>query len=132
MRLCGRVFLTKTMPAPKVPLYIWTSVALVALAGIIAGASRAASGPARTSPERSAKQLLITAKQKCNAAMQDTDMLMNLTDAHYGLAYVAAARLLSLSDTDLEALTQINVGDLSATLEAEQQQAQAWLSKSPK
>ena len=120
------------MQALKVPIYIWTSIGLVVLMAVIAGASKAAGGPSRTSPERSAKQLLITAKQKCNAAMQDTDMLMKLTDAHYGLAYLAAARVLSLSDTDLEALTQINVGDLNATLQAEQQQAQAWLSKSQK
>ena len=116
----------------KIPLYVWTSVGLVVLMGVIAGISRGTAGPSRPSSGNKAKQLLMSAKQKCNAAVQDTDMLTKLTDAHYGLAYLAAARLLSLSDNELEALTQINVGDLDATLQAEQAQAQAWLSKTPK
>ncbi len=113
----------------KVPLYIWTSVGLVALVGIVAGIGRAAKGSTSTSPEKGAKQLLTSAKSKANAAVQDMDMVLKLSDAQYGLAYLAAARVLVTSDAALEALTQINVGDLSATLQAEQQQAHAFLTR---
>jgi hypothetical protein len=107
----------------KVPLYAWTSMGVVLLVFIIAGLSKATQVAPRTSPDRVAKQLLEAAAQKLRAAQQDGKPLQQLSDAHFGMAYVNASRMLSTSDAALAGMTGVHVGDLHASLRAQQEAA---------
>jgi len=115
----------------KVPPYIWSSLAVVGLVGLVAGLGKAAQPrSSAVAPTSVAKQLMEVARQKQKAAEQDTDMLYRLADSHAGLSYLNAARMLTQSDRDLEAVTRINPGDLQAALQAMVQQAHEWFARS--
>ena len=96
---------------------------VVLLVVIIAGLSKATQVAPRTSPDKVAKQLLESAQQKLRAAQQDGKPLQKLCDAQFGMAYVNASRMLSTSDTVLTGITGVNVGDLHASLRAQQEDA---------
>ena len=107
----------------NVPLYVWTSLGVVVLVFIVAGLSKAAQVAPRTSPDRVARQLIESAQQKLKAAEQDSKPIQKLTDAHFGMAYINASRMLSTSDAQLTASTGVQVNDLHASLRAHQQDA---------
>ena len=107
----------------KVPLYAWTSAGIVLLVFIIAGLSKATQVAPRTSPDKVAKQLLESAQQKLRAAQQDSKPLQKICDAQFGMAYINASRMLSASDAVLTGISGVHVGDLHASLRAQQEEA---------
>lgn len=107
----------------RIPLYVYSSVGAVVLLFLVAGLSKAAQVAPQTSPDKVAKQLLQSAADKLRAAEQDAKPIQQLCDAHFGMAYVNAARMLSTSDAALATSTGVNVGDLHASLRAHQQDA---------
>lgn len=110
--------------AARVPPLVWVAIATVALVAVVAGLARAASSRATLASPLYTRQLLEAAAEYARKSEQDGASAHRLRDAHYGLAYVNAARALRLSDAELERISGVRVADLVATLRAAQSQAQ--------
>jgi hypothetical protein len=108
-------------PHPKtklasIPYFVWTSIGIVVLTGLIAGVARAATTQPQPSTAKTSQQLIQAAKFKLDAAKQDTAPSQKFSDAVHGLAQLDAARLM-LPDSQLQA--HGNIADLYAMLQTE-------------
>jgi hypothetical protein len=107
--------------ACRVPPAVWVALAVVLTVGVVAGLARA-SAPAATrltgKAAVAAKELVTSAATLSTQAAQDVEPRQRLKDVTTGLAYVAAARFLAPDDV-LQAKTGVKVGELWATLRAQ-------------
>jgi hypothetical protein len=113
-----------TKPRVSIPVFVWIAVGTVALAAVVAGLSRAAGAQTTLASPVYVKQVLEAAAEYARKAEQDGIAAHRLRDAHYGLAYINAARALRLSDAELERISTVRVADLQAKLRAVQAEAE--------
>jgi hypothetical protein len=102
----------------QVPSPVWVAIAVVALVAVVSGLARAAGSRATLASPLYVRQLLEAAAEYARKSEQDGTAAHRLRDAHYGLAYVNAARATRLSDAELERLSGVRIADLVATLRA--------------
>lgn len=102
----------------QVPSPVWVAIAVVALVAVVSGLARAAGSRTTPASPMYVRQLLEAAVEYARKSEQDGASAHRLRDAHYGLAYVNAARALRLSDAELERLSGVRIADLVAKLRA--------------
>ena len=100
----------------------WIGAGVLAMVGLVAGIANSSGGTQR-SMDGVASQLVKSARDRLDAAKQDTAPLQRLADAQYGGTLLQCARMLVSPDSRLETLTQLNIADLSGWLQAEQEAA---------
>lgn len=112
--------------AAAVPAPVWAAVAAVAVAALVLVLGRLAGpGAAVANPLAKARDMAVHARERLSMASQDAKPLQRLTDAQFGLAFVAAARMLTASDDVLSAAAGLSVPDVYDRLRAEQAAAYA-------
>jgi len=120
---------------PKVNSFVWVCIATVVTVALVAGLAKAASpstSKLNGASAAGAKQLLESAKRFSMRAEQNKSPLEKLSNAHFGLAYISAARVLSTSDKELEDASGVRVNELHATLRLQQKTASDALGLSSK
>lgn len=107
----------------KPPVILWVAVCVVLVVAVTAGLARAARpSSSALSPAglRALRQLVDSAERMSKQAAQDADPMQQLCDAHFGLAYVNASRVLAGSDAQVQRATGVNIEELHATLRGQQ------------
>lgn len=109
-------------PATKAALAVCAAAALVVLIGAFSGRGKETAVVATSSDALSTRALIKEAAQWSTIAQQDSNPLLALMHATYGMAYLNVARRLH-TDRDIEAASNLRVEEFSATLQSNQQTA---------
>jgi hypothetical protein len=111
-----------SQPATRAAWVVCGAAAFVIFAGVLSNRGKSATVASKSNDALSTRALIKEAAQWSTIAQQDSNPLLALMHATYGMAYLNVARRLH-TDSEIEVASNLRVDEFSLTLQSNQQAA---------